>query len=130
LGALICYEALFPALARARVRDGADVLVNLSNDAWLDSGDGAARAQHFAMSVFRAVETRRPLVRASVGGISGFVTATGEVQDALPPGRGVLRAAVVPGTTTTPYVRWGDAWIALGGVALGVGLLVGRRRSC
>ncbi|MEW6268461.1 MAG: apolipoprotein N-acyltransferase [Thermodesulfobacteriota bacterium] len=130
LGALVCYEALFPALARARVLEGADVLVNLSNDAWLDGGDGAARAQHFAMTVFRAIETRRPLVRASAGGISGAVAATGEVQDALPAGRGTLRVAVAPGAGSTAYVRFGDAWIALGGLLVGALVVSPRRRPC
>lgn len=128
LGALVCYESLFPALARARVRDGADVLVNLSNDSWLDGGDGAARSQHFAMTVFRAIETRRPLVRAAAGGISGVVAATGEVHDMLPAGAGTLRATVVPGSGATPYVRWGDAWIAVGGILVGAAALRGRRR--
>jgi apolipoprotein N-acyltransferase len=119
LGVLICFEALFPDLARARVRDGAEVLVNVANDAWLDPGDGAAPRQHFAMAAFRAVETRRFLVRAAATGVSGFVAPTGEVVASLPANRaGTLAGRVVPRRDVTPYVRFGDAWLLVAGLAL------------
>ncbi|GIW41498.1 MAG: apolipoprotein N-acyltransferase [Candidatus Binatia bacterium] len=114
LGVSICYEILFPHLVRDSVRQGAELLVNISNDSWMDSGDGGASRQHFSMAVFRAVETRRYLVRASSGGISGFVTPYGEIRSLLrPDGPGVAVGKVEPRRDLTVYVRWGDAWLLL-----------------
>ena len=62
IGPLICYDGIFPVLARAAVDNGADLLVNLTNDAWY--GITSAPYQHLVQYVFRAVETRRSLVRA------------------------------------------------------------------
>lgn len=77
LGTLICYESIFPDLAGKTVAAGANLLVNLTNDAWY--GRSSAPYQSFAMAVFRAVETRRSLVRAANTGISGFVSPLGSV---------------------------------------------------
>ncbi|WP_028587168.1 apolipoprotein N-acyltransferase [Desulfocurvus vexinensis] len=77
LGVLICYETIFPELAQARVAAGANVLVNISNDAWF--GRTAAPHQHLAMSVLRAVEQRRTLVRGTNNGISAFIDPRGRV---------------------------------------------------
>lgn len=119
LGTPICFEVLFPDLVRAMVRDGANLLVNLSNDSWLDSGDGAAPRQHFAMAVLRAVETRRALVRASAGGVSGLVGRDGQVAETVPWGSsGVAVGTVALADTVTPYVRFGDVWVAVVGIAL------------
>lgn len=115
LGALICFEVLFPHLSRANVLDGANVLLNISNDSWMDaSGSGAAPRQHFAMSVFRAVELRRPLVRSSSGGISGFIDADGTVRSRVPWGReGFAVERVRPRDGLTSYARYGDSWVVL-----------------
>lgn len=114
LGVLICFEVLFPDLVRATVRRGANVLLNLSNDAWMDAGDGAAPRQHFAMSVLRAVEMRRALVRVSAGGTSGFVTAHGDVHDVVPWGEtGPSVGDVALHDALTPYARFGEAWVVL-----------------
>jgi apolipoprotein N-acyltransferase len=115
LGVLICYESIFPVLARAQVAAGADLLVNITNDAWY--GRSSAPFQHFSMAVFRAVENRRPLVRAANTGISGFVDAAGRVTDAS--------ALFVDAVLTRPvslvkvpalYTRIGDAF-AMAGLA-------------
>jgi len=83
----------------------------VSNDGWLDGGYGVASRQHFAMAVFRAVETRRYLVRAATTGVSGIVDPYGDVVDALGPGAtGSVTAAVAGRTAITPYVRFGDAF--------------------
>ncbi len=76
-GVLICFESIFPEIARDWVKNGANVLVNLTNDAWY--GKSSAPYQSFAMTVFRAVETRRSLVRAANTGISGFIDPLGRV---------------------------------------------------
>lgn len=127
LGTMICYEALFPHLVRELVRAGADVLVNISNDAWLDPGDGSASRQHFSHVVFRAIENRRYMVRASDSGVSGFVAPSGAIYSVVADGtEGAAVGRVVPLHGTTAYGRFGDAWIALGGVAVA---LVVRRRA-
>jgi apolipoprotein N-acyltransferase len=119
LGAVICYEILFPGLVRDLVRNGAEVLVNISNDSWLDRGDGQAPQQHFSMGVFRAIESRRFLVRAATTGVSGFVTPTGEIFRTVPTDQeGVAVGRVALRTGETVYVRWGDRWLALPGLAL------------
>src|SRR5262249_16459982 len=67
-GPLICYEAVFPELTRAWVRQGAEAIVNLTNDAWY--GDTAMPRQHLSMAILRAVESRRWLLRCANTGIS------------------------------------------------------------
>jgi apolipoprotein N-acyltransferase len=126
LGTMICYEALFPHLVRELVRGGADVLVNISNDAWLDPGDGSASRQHFSHVVFRAIENRRYMVRASDRGVCGFAAPSGAIYSVVADGtEGAAVGQVVPLHGTTPYGRFGDAWIALGGLA--VAAIVRRR---
>ncbi len=77
LGILICYEDIIPAHTDAIVAQGAEVLLNLTNDAWF--GKTNEPYQHFVLAAFRAVEQRRTLVRATTTGISGVVSATGEI---------------------------------------------------
>ncbi|MFN2353016.1 MAG: apolipoprotein N-acyltransferase, partial [Desulfopila sp.] len=77
-GILICYESIFPAIARKWVENGANLFINLTNDAWY--GRSSAPYQSMAMSVVRAVESRRSMVRAANTGISGFVDPLGRVK--------------------------------------------------
>jgi len=77
MGVLICYESIFPYISRAAVLNGAELLVNITNDAWY--GRSSAPYQHFSLAVFRAVENRRGLVRAANTGISGFIDPVGRV---------------------------------------------------
>ena len=74
---LICYEDIFPELVRERCKAGADFLVNISNDAWF--GKSSAPYQHAQASVFRAVENRVPVLRATNTGLSCFITAEGRI---------------------------------------------------
>ncbi len=76
-GILICFESIFPDLSRAWVNVGANLLVNLTNDAWY--GKSSAPYQSWAMTVYRSVETRRALVRSANTGISGFLDPLGRV---------------------------------------------------
>jgi apolipoprotein N-acyltransferase len=78
IGVLLCYESIFPDIAEQWVRAGANVLINLTNDAWY--GKSSAPQQSFAMTVFRAVETRRSVVRAANTGISGFIDPLGRIR--------------------------------------------------
>lgn len=77
LGVLVCYEAIFPELAREYVNRGADLLINITNDAWF--GRSSAPWQHLAMSRFRAIENRVWLARAANTGISALVGPSGRV---------------------------------------------------
>ncbi|MFA6357798.1 MAG: apolipoprotein N-acyltransferase [Candidatus Omnitrophota bacterium] len=76
-GVLICFEDLFPELSRQFVQKGARFLVNITNDAWYKKG--SAPYQHFAASVFRAVENRVYLARSANTGISGFIDPKGKI---------------------------------------------------
>ena len=78
LGPLICYETIFPEIAQARVDAGAGLLLNISNDAWF--GLTSAPEQHLQLSVLRAVEQGRWLVRATNTGISAFVDPAGRIR--------------------------------------------------
>jgi apolipoprotein N-acyltransferase len=80
-GTLICYEDLFPGLARDEALSGADALVVVTNDAWY--GEGAAAYQHAAHSVLRAVETRRPVLRCGNAGWSGWIDEFGSQRKVL-----------------------------------------------
>ena len=77
LGVLICYEVVFPELAREYVRQGSDLLVNITNDAWF--GKSSAPWQHLAMARFRAIENRVWVARAANTGISAFIAPSGRV---------------------------------------------------
>jgi apolipoprotein N-acyltransferase len=76
-GILVCFESVFPELSRKWVLAGANMLVNLTNDAWY--GKSSAPHHSLAMSVLRAVETRRSLVRSANTGISAFVSPSGTI---------------------------------------------------
>jgi apolipoprotein N-acyltransferase len=77
LGAAVCYESIFPYLFSADVRAGAAVFFNITNDGWYL--DTAAPHQHFIVNIFRAVETRRPVIRAANNGISAVIDPWGRV---------------------------------------------------
>lgn len=82
LGVLICYESIFPDLARMAVNRGADILVNITNDAWY--GESSAPYQLLAMAAMRSVETKVPLVRVANTGISAVIDPTGKITDRTP----------------------------------------------
>ena len=106
LGLLICYESIFPDLARDTVSAGANVLVNLTNDAWY--GRSSAPHQSWAMAILRSVETRRALVRSANTGISGFVDPLGRVVSEGPLFEPLFLAAQVPMLKErTAFLRFG-----------------------
>ena len=75
LGGNVCYESIFPVISRRLARNGAGILVNVTNDGWYMKT--AAPYQHLHFNVFRAVENRRPLVRCANTGISAFIDEKG-----------------------------------------------------
>lgn len=127
LGPLICYEAIFPDLARATVRGGAELLVNLSNDSWFAAGAGPE--QHVRFALLRAVELRRTLVRAANRGITTVVLPDGRRPVVTDGGSSGVEIVAVPllGLPTV-YAAVGDvfAWGCI--VAVAAAMLVHRRR--
>lgn len=121
MGVLICYEDIFPGLARDSVLTGADVLVVLTNNGWF--GESGAAYQHAAHSVLRAVETRRPVLRAGNGGWSGWIDEFGVIKAvATDPEHGIyfrgVRAAEVQRDfrwidKNSFYVQYGNWFIVL-----------------
>lgn len=127
VGAMLCWEAMHPGFVREFARRGADVLANLSNDAWLNDA-GAARL-HLRMAVMRAIENRRWLLRAASTGISAIVDPHGRVVAESGFGSSaVLTASVRRSQAVTIYQRWGDlvAWLAVAVTAIVTGARVRR----
>lgn len=82
LGVLVCFESVFPDLTRREVKAGADVLVNITNDAWY--GESSAPYQSLAMAAMRSVETKAPMIRTANTGISAIIKPSGEIIDPTP----------------------------------------------
>ncbi len=78
IGPLVCYEDIMAEISREYVAMGANLLVNLTNDAWF--GKSRAPFQHLLLSIPRAVETRRYLVRSTNSGVSAVVSPTGKIE--------------------------------------------------
>ncbi len=109
---LICFEAVFPYLCRRGVRDGSELLVNITNDGWFSDTPGPY--QHAQMAVMRSVEFRRYLLRSANTGVSFVVDPAGRVVDEV--GlleEGMIIADITPRTDLTPYARYGDWPIAI-----------------
>ena len=116
----ICFENSFPALDRELVRQGAEFLVILTNNAAYD--ETAASAQHLQMSRMRAIEDGRWVVHAAVSGISAFIDPTGRTSQQtglFEPA--VIRRTIRASTERTLSVRWGD-WLPLVSLAFVVGM--------
>lgn len=129
-GVLICFESTFSSLARELVRKGADFLTVVTNDAWYGLSAGAAN--HHNLSLLRAVETRRWLLRCANTGISSIITPAGTIQSSLGPGRlGVVQGTIVTGLYPgrTLFVVIGNGWLALPLLALAWGALERRRAA-
>jgi len=118
LAPTICYEDAYGA-EQLVFQPAAGVLVNVSNDAWF--GDTLAPHQHLQIARMRALETGRPMARATNTGISAFIDERGRVTDVAPQFRpAVLEGGVQPRAGATPYARTGNAPV----VGLAVALLV------
>jgi apolipoprotein N-acyltransferase len=103
-GVLICYEDIFPTLARDSALSGAELLVVLTNNGWF--GEGGAAYQHAAHSVLRAVETRRPVIRCGNGGWSGWVDEYGYVRATLKDEDGSVYFRGSEALTVSRDLRW------------------------
>lgn len=110
-GTFICIESAYPYIARQFARDGADVLINISNDGYL--GPTAVVRQHLANAVFRAVENGRPVLRVTNTGVTAFITEHGEVTDSTSTYRHDVRVwhVVRSPDTQTFYTSAGDLFV-------------------
>jgi apolipoprotein N-acyltransferase len=127
LAPLICFESIFPNGSRRFVQEGADVLVNITNDGWF--GDTPGPYQHNDMAILRAVENRRYLLRSANTGVSMVVDPVGRVVAAI--GllqEGLLIAKIRPIEGQTFYTRHGNIPVLLANIVLlAAGIVVGGR---
>jgi apolipoprotein N-acyltransferase len=124
LGIFICYESIFPNEVRQLVADGADVLVNISNDGWY--GDSGAWAQHLNQARMRAVENNRWLLRDTNTGVTASIDPYGRVVTRLErKSRAALAAPYALTKVTTFYSRHGD-WFAYLCAIISIGALLAR----
>jgi len=127
LGVLICYEGIFPEASRAYKRMGADLLVNITNDAWF--GRTSAPYQHLSMTVFRAVENRLYIARSANTGISAIIDPTGRIvaQTELFE-RTALRNTIKFINDKTFYSVYGDVFVLICMLALILCIIISLRR--
>jgi apolipoprotein N-acyltransferase len=125
---LICFEDVFPELARRFVIKGAHFLVNITNDAWFQAT--SAPYQHLAASVFRAVENRVVLVRAANTGISAFISSKGgSISRVAKTGKDIFvdgyKTEEIPaaGGPLSFYTRYGDIFVFLCFVVVACGIV-------
>lgn len=107
----ICFEDTFGYISRRFANNGAEVIINITNDAW--SKSAACQYQHLSMAVFRAVETRRPVLRAASSGQTAHIDRNGKILQMLPPFEENFLAASVPiarKNIITVYMKCGDVF--------------------
>ena len=124
LGTFICYESIFPNEVRKFAEQGADVLVNISNDGWY--GDSGAWSQHLQQTRMRAIENSRWLLSATNTGLTAAIDPWGRVVAEVPrKERTALVAPYLLISSTTFYTRHGD-WFAYLCAIISVGALLTR----
>jgi apolipoprotein N-acyltransferase len=124
LGIFICYESIFPDEVRQFAQQGAQVLVNISNDGWY--GDSGAWKQHLQQTRMRAIENRRWLLSATNTGLTAAIDPWGRVVAQVPRKEPTtLLAPYALVSSTTLYTRHGD-WFAFLCAIISVGVLVAR----
>ncbi len=120
VGVLVCFEGIFPELSRRYVREGAQLLVNITNDGWY--GRSSAPYQHLSMAVFRAVENGVPLVRAANTGISAIIDKKGNISHTTPLFKeAFVTGEVILGKGGTIYTRIGDVFALM---CLGISIII------
>lgn len=112
-GIMICFESHFPNLSREFVRNGADVLIEMTNDGYL--GNTPILRQHLASAVFRAVETGRPVLRITNVGVTAYIDENGKIWDTADAYSEAVKTWSVSRSNgaQTFYVKYGDwfAWL-------------------
>ena len=112
-GVFICIESAYPWIARTLTAEGANVLINISNDGYL--GRTPVMRQHLANTIFRAVENGRPILRVTNTGITAYIEANGKVSDATIGFQEAVRTWTVSGRgyRTTFYTKYGDLFVGV-----------------
>lgn len=127
IGVFLCSEGLRPDVARRLTQNGATVLANLSNDSWLGT-EGAARIQ-LRSAALRAIENRRPLLRATGSGKSAVIEPDGRLAvESLFGVPDLIFGSVDPRADRTFYTERGDFWVLLAGLIASWGTLLGALR--
>ena len=110
--AMICFESTFPSLSREFVRRGANMLIYVVNDGWYETPPEPQ--QHASRIIYRAIETRRPVIRCANTGISMVVDQLGNIQHSIGLNKkGTIIADIYPSDKVTFYVKYGDIFIYL-----------------
>jgi apolipoprotein N-acyltransferase len=118
-GVVICWEGTYGYFIRNYLKNGADFVINISNDMWTQTKAG--HFQHFTITKFRAIENRIWFVRAANDGVTAFVNPHGEVVKILPIKElGYLTGEIGPKVRTTIYTKFGDILPRISLVVLGV----------
>src|SRR4051812_23574423 len=121
LGVFICYESIFPDEVRHLAGNGAQVLVNISNDGWY--GDSGAYAQHLKQARMRAIENDRWLLRDTNTGVTAVIDPYGRIVQSMPRKiRAALSASYALENGTTFYTRHGD-WLAYACAIISIGAI-------
>jgi apolipoprotein N-acyltransferase len=107
VGPAICYESIFGEFFAEFVRNGAQVMIIITNDGWW--GNTAGHRQHFSFAHLRAIETRRSIARSANTGISAFINQRGDALEAtaywVP---AVIKGTINANDKLTFYVKHGD----------------------
>ena len=112
MGLMICYESMFSVISRNAARDGTALLSVITNDSWFDHD--TAKNLHLSHGVFRAVETGRALIQSGINGRTAAINKNGKVTAIIENSGGeILQAQVSVTAKNTPYLLWGDLWLAV-----------------
>ncbi|MCF7833064.1 MAG: apolipoprotein N-acyltransferase [Candidatus Marinimicrobia bacterium] len=117
---MVCYDSVFPHTVRSFANKGSKYNILITNDIWF--GKSMGPHQHAAIAIVRAIETRRPLIRAANAGISMFIDEKGRVLDRLPLySSGILDYCMSAGDHDSAYVKTGNLF----GISISVIMLLG-----
>jgi apolipoprotein N-acyltransferase len=109
---LICYEIIFPDLVRRFFQNNGNFIITITNDAWFGATSGPY--QHFIISIFRAIENRKPLVRAANTGISAFIDPTGRITSSTNLfDKTILTNIIYKNSIKTFYTIYGNIFVYL-----------------
>ncbi|MBQ7604415.1 MAG: apolipoprotein N-acyltransferase [Clostridia bacterium] len=130
-GALVCFDSIYPDLARQSAAEGADIILLSTNDSWYK--DSTAVYQHNRHAALRAVETGRFIVRAANTGVSSVIDKNGRIKDTLPPlTDGFITGDVYYENTRTPYTLLGDVivWFSAAFTAVcSIAAIIGAKKT-